>query len=257
MSKHSPSCELHLGDCLEIMDSLIERGVKIDAIITDPPYGTTQCKWDTIIPFDEMWKRLEQMIKDDGAIVLNASQPFTSLLVSSNLDLFKYALVWKKTRVGGFAQAPYKFLSEHEDICVFSKAGCAKNAKPRMKYNPQGLIYQPRITKGKKADASQHRIRKTDQNDFISEWTNYPRSILEFKSEFKTVHPTQKPVPLLEYLISTYSNEGDTILDFTMGSGSCGVAALNLNRRFIGIELDETYFKIAEQRICEVGEIND
>ena len=169
----------------------------------------------------------------------------------SNLELFKYSLVWRKTRIQGFAQAPYRFMTEHEDILVFSKGGCAKNAKNRMKFNPQGLIYSPKVVKGKKANASEHRIRKTDQKDFISEWTNYPKSIIEIGSEFKTVHPTQKPVALLEYLIKTYTNEGDTVLDNCMGSGSTGVACVNTNRNFIGIELDDKYFEIAKRRISE------
>jgi len=142
-------------------------------------------------------------------------------------------------------------MTEHEDILVFSKGGCAKNAKNRMKFNPQGLIYSPRVVKGKKANSSEHRIRKTDQKDFISEWTNYPKSIIEIGSEFKTVHPTQKPVALLEYLIKTYTNEGDTVLDNCMGSGSTGVACVNTNRNFIGIELDDKYFEIAKRRITD------
>ena len=183
--------------------------------------------------------------------MLFGMQPFTSALVMSNLELFKYSLVWRKTRIQGFAQAPYRFMTEHEDILVFSKGGCAKNAKNRMKFNPQGLIYSPKVVKGKKANASEHRIRKTDQKDFISEWTNYPKSIIEIGSEFKTVHPTQKPVALLEYLIKTYTNEGDTVLDNCMGSGSTGVACVNTNRNFIGIELDDKYFEIAKRRISE------
>tara|TARA_R110000803_G_scaffold171187_1_gene234065 strand:- start:92 stop:592 length:501 start_codon:yes stop_codon:yes gene_type:complete len=166
--------------------------------------------------------------------------------------MFKYPLVWKKTRIQGFAQAPYRFMTEHEDVLVFSFGGCSKNANPRMSFNPQGLIYKKRISKGKKATASPHRKAKTDQKDFVSEWTNYPKSVLEFGSEFKTQHPTQKPVALMEYLIKTYTNETETVLDFTMGSGTTGVACKNLNREFIGIEKDAEYFKIAKNRIDEL-----
>ena len=223
----------------------------IDAIIADLPYGTTACKWDTIIPFEPLWEQYKRIIKDNGAIVLFGSQPFTSALVMSNQKMFKYSLVWRKNRCSGFAQAPYRFLTEHEDIVVFSYGGCAKNAKKRMVYNAQGLIYSPRLNKGKKAEHSAHRIRKTDQKDYISEYTNYPKSILEFKSEFNSMHPTQKPVALIEYLIKTYTNEGDVVLDNTMGSGTTGVACINTNRSFIGMELDDKYFEIAKARINE------
>ena len=221
----------------------------IDMILADLPYGTTVCKWDSIIPFELLWEHYERIIRENGAIVLTASQPFTSKLVSSNYEMFKYELVWRKTKIGGFAQAPYKFMNEHEDILIFSNGGCAKNAKPRMKYNPQGLVYHPKIVKGKKADASNHRIGKTDQKDFLSEYTNYPKSILEIDSEFKTVHPTQKPVALFEYLIKTYTNENEIVLDNCIGSGTTAVACLRTHRKFIGFEKEEEYYNIALKRI--------
>jgi len=235
------------GDCLEIMKDIDDKSV--DMILCDLPYGTTECKWDSIIPFEPLWKEYKRIIKDEGAIVLNATQPFTSVLVMSNLKMFKYPLVWRKTRIGGFAQAPYRFMTEHEDILVFSKGGCAKNAKIKMKYNPQGLIYKPKITKGKKADASPHRIRKTDQKDFVSEWTNYPKSVIEIGSDFKTIHPTQKPVALCEYLIKTYTNEGDVVLDNCIGSGTSAIACINTKRNYIGIEKDEQYYNMAIDRV--------
>lgn len=237
------------GDCLEIMPE-IPSG-KIDLILCDLPYGTTEVKWDTIIPFDKLWEQYERLIKPNGAIVLTASQPFTSALVMSNPKLFKYSLVWRKTRIQGFAQAPYRFMTEHEDVLVFSFGGCAKNAKQRMVYNPQNLIYKPRITKGKKADASQHRIRKTDQADFVSEWTNYPKSVIEIGSDFKTEHPTGKPIALFEYLIRTYTNEGGLVLDNCMGSGTTCIAAKQCNRTWIGIEKEKKYFDIASKRLNE------
>ena len=224
----------------------------VDMILCDLPYGTTECKWDSIIPFDKLWEQYERVIKDNGAIVLTATQPFTSNLVLSNTKLFKYSLVWKKTRIQGFAQAPYRFMTEHEDILVFSRGGCAKNAKIRMKYNPQGLVYSPKIVRGKKANASAHRIRQTDQKDFVSEWTNYPKSVIEIGSEFKPVHPTQKPAPLFEYLIKTYTNEWDTVLDNCIGSGTTAVAAINTKRNYIGFEMDTTYCDIANKRIQDI-----
>ena len=239
--------KIYNEDCLEGMKHIPDKSV--DMILCDLPYGTTECKWDGVIPFDKLWEQYERIIKDNGAIVLTATQPFTSKLVLSNIKLFKYSLVWRKTRIQGFAQAPYRFMTEHEDILVFSRGGCAKNAKIRMKYNPQGLVYSPKVVKGKKANASAHRLRKTDQKDFVSEWTNYPKSVIEIGSEFKPIHPTQRPVPLFEYLIKTYTNEGDTVLDNCMGSGTTGIACINTNRKFIGIEKDENYFKIAKERI--------
>jgi len=237
------------GDCLEVMKDIPDKS--IDMILCDLPYGTTACKWDTIISFEPLWEQYKRIIKDNGAIVLTASQPFTSALVMSNVKMFKYSLVWNKTRPQGFAQAPYRFMTEHEDILIFSRGGCAKNANPRMKFNPQDLIYRPKITKGKKADASEHRIRKTDQKEFISEYTNYPKSILKFNSEFKTLHPTQKPVALFEYLIKTYTNEGDLVLDNCAGSGTTGVACKNLNRNFILIEKEQEYIDIINKRLTD------
>ena len=239
--------ELFHDDCLKVLPNISDKS--IDMILCDLPYGTTTCKWDIPLDLEKMWLCYERIISDNGAIVLFGVQPFTSLLVASNLKLFKYSLVWKKSRAQGFAQAPYRFMSEHEDILIFSKAGTAKNAKIRMNFFPQNLIYKPVVRKGKKAKSSEHRIGKTDQKDFISEYTNYPKSILNFKSVGKTLHATQKPVELLEYLIKTYSKENYLILDNCMGSGSTGVAAKNLNRRFIGIELEKKYFDIAVERI--------
>lgn len=239
--------KIFLGDCLDVMENFKDQSVHM--ILCDLPYGTTTCKWDTPLDLEKLWTQYERIIKDEGAIVLFGVHPFTSLLVTSNLKLFKYSLVWKKSKAQGFAQAPYKFMSEHEDILIFSKGGTAKNAKIRMNFFPQDLIYRPVVRKGKKANSSEHRIAKTDQKDFISEYTNYPKSILEFKSVGKTLHATQKPVELLEYLIKTYSKENNTVLDNCMGSGSTGVACQNTNRNFVGIEKDEKYFSIAKLRM--------
>ena len=226
------------GDCLERMKE-IESG-SIDCVLCDPPYGTTACKWDSIIPLEPMWEQLKRVIKPNGAIVMTASQPFTTTLISSNMKMFKYCWVWEKSRFANQMLAKKQPLKIHEDIVVFSN-GAAK-------YYPQGLIECNKITKqgSKITDNNGGGNRKTE---YLQTHTNYPKTIQRFASESKTVHSTQKPVALMEYLIKTYTNEGDTVLDFACGSGTTGVAAVNLDRKFIGIELDESYFNIAKERI--------
>lgn len=233
------------GDCLERMKEIPSGSV--DMILTDPPYGTTACKWDSIIPLEPMWEQLKRIIKPNGAIVMTAAQPFTSVLVCSNMDMHKYNLVWRKSKICHFAQAPYRFMTEHEDIAVFSFGGTSKNARNRMVYNPQGLSDCNKVCKGK--SHSSHRPSNSTQADYLQTKTGYPKSILEFASDTAKDHPTQKPVALMEYLIKTYTNEGETVLDFTAGSFTTGVAAKNLNRKFIGIEMDDKYFEIGKNRI--------
>jgi len=230
--------ELYLGDCLEVMKQIPDKSV--DAIICDLPYGTTACKWDSVIPFEPLWAQYKRIIKDNGAVVLFASQPFTSALVMSNTKWFKYQWVWEKSRFANQMLAKVQPLKIHEDIVVF--------ANDKAIYNPQNLIEINKVTKqgSKITDNNGGGIRKTS---YLQTHTNYPRSILRFGSEGKTVHPTQKPVDLLEYLVKTYTNQGDTVLDNCMGSGTTGVACKNLNRNFIGIEKDEAYFEIARKRI--------
>ena len=235
------------GDCLERMKEIPDGSV--DLILTDPPFGTTACKWDSIIPLEPMWEQLKRVIKPNGAIVLFGAEPFSSILRCSNLKMYKYDWVWNKTKTQHFAQAPYRPMTEHELVSVFSYGGNAKNANPRLVYNPQGLVKCHKVCKGKKASHSEHRIRLTDQADYIQEWSNYPTTILKFASEGKTIHPTQKPVALMEYLIKTYTNENEAVLDFTMGSGTTGVACMNTKRKFIGIERDDKYFDISVKRI--------
>ena len=231
--------DLYRGDCLEVMDRLIADGVKVDAIITDPPYGTTACKWDSIIPFDEMWLRLNKLIKPNGAIVLFGSEPFGSALRMSNIKNYKQDLIWKKTNATNPMQAKKRHMMKVENIMLFYKKQCT--------YNPQGLIRVNKITKqGKSGIISD--ISKSRKSEYFQEFSNYPDTILEYKRD-KQVHPTQKPVALMEYLIKTYTNEGELVLDFTMGSGTTGVACKNLGRKFIGIELGPDYFNIAEDRI--------
>ena len=237
--------ELINGDCLEEMDKLIERGVKTDAIITDPPYGTTACKWDSVIPFNEMWKRLNKLIKQNGAIVLFGSEPFSSALRISNVKNYKYDWIWEKERGSNFASVKHQPFKKHEMVSVF----CKKSSV----YNPQMLTGKPYTCKqGRKGEVYGGDNGKEIVT--VNKGERYPYSIIQFKRD-RGLHPTQKPVKLMEYLIKTYSNEGDTVLDFTMGSGSTGVACVNADRNFIGIELDKGYFDIAEERIKKAGGI--
>lgn len=238
----SKDINLFNGDCLEVMDRLIEQGVVVDAIITDPPYGTTACKWDSIIPFEEMWLRLNKLIKPNGAIVLFGSEPFSSALRMSNIKNYKYDWVWQKSRPSGSMLAKKQPLRNTEVISVFYKKQCLY--VPQMTETKRVIENTRTVNKGEIV-GSQKLTRKFDNNGLA-----YPRTIIGFSnSNHKSVHPTQKPVELMEYLIKTYTNESETVLDFTMGSGTTGVACKNLNRKFIGIELDETYFNIAKERI--------
>ncbi|AUR81467.1 DNA methylase, partial [Vibrio phage 1.007.O._10N.261.55.F9] len=241
----SESAWLMKGDCLERMKE-IESG-SVDMILTDPPYGTTACKWDSIIPLELMWDQLKRIIKPNGAIVMTASQPFTTALIASNMKMFKYCWVWEKSRPTDFPNANNKPMKKHEDILVFSAGTTANGSHRKMLYNPQGLVRRDQKVKRTSRGFQGERPKQTDE--YVSKYTNYPNTIIPISSEGKTVHPTQKPVALMEYLIKTYTNEGETVLDFTMGSGSTGVAANNLNRSFIGIELDQGYFEVAKERI--------
>ena len=221
------------GDCLEMM-KLIPDG-SIDMVLCDLPYGTTQNKWDAVIPFDSLWVEYRRICK--GAIVLTSSQPFTSIMVASNLADFKYAWVWEKSAATGHLNAKRMPMKLHEDINVFCKGSAP--------YNPQDL--QP-FNKTVRRGSNGSNFGESGNENF-QEFTNYPRSILRYPTDPKPVHPTQKPVALMEYLIRTYTNEGDTVLDNTMGSGTTGVACANTGRRFIGIERDDKYFGIAQKRI--------
>lgn len=230
------------GNCLELMKDIPDGS--IDMILCDLPYGTTSCKWDSIIPFEPLWEQYKRIIKDNGAIVLFGSEPFSTLLRSSNLKMYKYDWVWKKSRFANQMLAKKQPLKITENISVF----CKKSPS----YFPQGLIKCNKTTRqgSKITDIVGGGIRKTS---YKQEFTNYPRNILEFASVGRTVHPTQKPVDLCEYLIKTYTNKGDVVLDNCMGSGSTGVACVNTGRKFIGIELENKYYEIAKQRIdCAV-----
>ena len=235
--------ELFKGDCLEVMKG-IESG-SVDAIICDPPYGTTACKWDSVIDFDLMWEQLNRVIKPNGAIVLFGSEPFSSALRMSNIKNYKYDWVWEKTTKTNHLNAKKQPLRRSELISLFYKK--------QPTYNPQGLIetevsnFRPNHFKYKKGEKI---YGEQKEHSVKSSYTNYPDNILIFSNpNSKSLHPTQKPIALMEYLIKTYTNEGETVLDFTMGSGSIGVAAKQTGRSFIGIEQDENYFNIASERI--------
>ena len=227
------------------MDKLIEQGIKVDAIITDPPYGTTACKWDSVIPFDQMWERLNRIIKPNGAIVLFGSEPFSSALRMSNIKKWRYDWIWEKNKPTNFGNANKMPLKSYEIISVFY------NSLPV--YNPQGLVDIPEKTVKRNKNEEPEAYGKTGLiGEFKRNKTNFPRQNLKFGMEGKNVHPTQKPIELMEYLIKTYTNENETVLDFTMGSGTTGVACLNTNRNFIGIELDDKYFEMSKKRINNI-----
>ncbi len=238
------------GDCLEVMKDIPDGS--IDAIITDPPYGTTACKWDSVIDFELMWEQLHRIIKPNGAIVLFGSEPFSSALRMSNIKNYKYDWVWNKKTPGGFAHAKNMPLKYIENIMVFSKAkvGHIQQIKNRVPYNPQDLKKVNKIQKNckRKKEESAFGNRPSHKNEYTQEFTNYPKNILEFSRD-KGFHPTQKPVKLIEYLIKTYTQEKESVLDFTSGSGTTAIACLNTGRNYICIEKDETYFKQSEERI--------
>lgn len=240
---------LLFGDCLERMKEIPDGS--IDLILTDPPYGTTACKWDSVIPFEPMWKQLKRIIKPNGAIVLFGSESFSSMLRCSNLKMFKYDWVWNKTKPQGFLNAKARPLVEHELIHVFSSGTCTSTSKT-MTYNPQGLINVDVLLKNTDTESMGKAKSRKLGSEYKQTQSNYPRSILRYAHDQSKLHPTQKPVALLEYLIKTYTQEGETVLDFTFGSCSTGIACLNTNRKFIGVEMNEGYFDIAKDRIEKV-----
>ena len=244
------------GDCLEVMKGIPDKSV--DMILADLPYGTTACKWDTIIPFEPLWEQYKRIIKDNGAIVLTASQPFTSALVMSNPKMFKYEWIWEKDFPTGFPHANYRPMKRHENILVFSNAvASAGNNNLKMNYFPIGLKEINKIkTNGNNKGKFIHegKIGKNgafnSNKKYIQKYTNYPQSIIQInRDNEKTLHPTQKPVALFEYLIKTYTNEGDLVLDNCAGSGTTGVACKNLNRNYILIEKEPEYIDIINKRL--------
>jgi site-specific DNA-methyltransferase (adenine-specific) len=240
-------------DCLEGMKLLQDKS--IDAIICDLPYGTTKCSWDTVIPFDKLWEQYERIIKDDGAIILFGSEPFSSALRKSNLKLYKYDWYWKKSKANGFFNVKKMPLKSIETISVFYKK--------LPTYNPQGVIpfnKEVKNPKGKLDNGnhiSGHNGGNIKQESYIREFTNYPNQLLEFSTVAKPIHNTQKPVELIEYLIKTYTNEGEIVLDNCMGSGTTAVAATLNNRRWIGFETESKYIELANKRLDNLEIHND
>lgn len=235
--------QLLQGDCLELMKDIPDGSV--DLILCDPPYGTTDCGWDSVLPFDRLWAEYDRILKPNGAAVLFAAQPFTTQLINSNRKAFRYCWYWLKNQPTGFTYARYQPMRRVEDICVFYR----KHGT----YNPQGLVVLPNEKRKvlRKTIPKRESVYKTSTllNEYTPRFANYPKNVLQFNTE-RGLHPTQKPVPLLEYLVRTYTNEGDTVLDSCMGSGSTGVAVKRVgDRHFIGIEQNQNYFNIARERI--------
>lgn len=234
-------------DCLNAMKFIPDNSISL--ILADPPYGTTACKWDSIIPLEPMWAELKRIIKPNGAIVMTASQPFTTTLISSNINGFAFCWVWDKCFAANFVQAKRQPLKDHEDIVVFTKTG----AQPL--YYPQMLKRDTPIKKGGNKQSKAIPIAQTEAAKAFGSLEKvynekYPTSQIRFSCrDGRGLHPTQKPVALMEYLIKTYTNEGETVLDFTFGSNTTGVACKNLSRKYIGIEMDETYFNIGKERM--------
>lgn len=228
--------KIYNEDCLKGMKKIPDKS--IDMILCDLPYGTTRNKWDTIIPLDKLWEQYERIIKDNGAIVLTSSQPFTTILGNSNLKNLRYEWIWNKSNSTGFQQAKKRPLKKHENILVFYKR--------QPTYNPQGLEIYNKINR---RSGSGENWNESKQNSYVQKYTNYPTQTLNFKYDKTKYHPTQKPVALFEYLIKTYTNEGETVLDNCMGSGTTAIGCMNANRNYIGFELDKNYFELANERI--------
>ena len=246
--------ELYKGECLEVMKSIPDAS--IDAIITDPPYGTTACKWDSVIDFDLMWEQLNRIIKPNGAIVLFGSEPFSSALRMSNFQNWKYDWIWHKNQPSGQFNASKMPMKAYETISVFYKEQPTYNPQMVQRTEKELKRLSHKSVEGVSTDTIYGDINRKSLNRYEN-ITKYPTNVInDIKCVFnrsgeKVKHPTQKPILLMEYLINTYTNEKETVLDFTMGSGSTGVACVNTNRNFIGIEMDSKYFEIAEQRIKE------
>lgn len=240
---------LHNGDCLQVLPSIHDGS--IDAIITDLPYGTTSYKWDSIIPLAPMWEQVRRVLKPNGVFVSTTSQPFTTILGASNLDWLSHEWIWLKNNKTGAFNAKYLPLKGHETILVFSPAPARSNqfSDFRFTYNPQGIKVDGTRAHGKRTVSAMNNLRGDVSKTYTKTHNSYPTSVLWFDIESGCVHPTQKPVGLYEYLILTYTNAGETVLDICMGSGTTGVAAVQTGRNFIGIEKEQEYFSMADRRI--------
>lgn len=235
--------KLYNNDCLVVLDELISKGIKVDLILTDLPYGTTNQKWDKVIPFEEMWKRINLLIKDNGPIVLFGQEPFSSALRISNIEDYKYDWVWIKNKCSGYLNCKNAPMKKTEYIHVFSKGTIANGSERLMPYYPQGLIAcdinKKNVSHPKTSVVGDRPSRK---GHYKQNQRNYPNNVLNFDSIMKPIHSTQKPIDLCEYLVKTYSKEGELVLDFTAGVFSIGVACLNTNRKYIGIEKNIDFF---------------
>jgi site-specific DNA-methyltransferase (adenine-specific) len=243
--------DLRCGDCLELMKDIPDGS--IDMILCDLPYGTTASAWDKNIDFCKLWEQYERIIKGGGAIALFGSGQFSYKLITSNEKLYKYKWIWFKSKRGNFVNAKNRPMTAYEEIMMFSNGNTANGSRLKMRYSPQGLVAKRTIRNDKSGTrfGTMAGKRPSHKQTVVSEYTNYPYDVLQFASVSKPIHPTEKPIALLEYLVKTYTNEGDLVLDNCMGSGSTGVACVNTGRDFIGIELDENYFDIAKNRIEE------
>ena len=235
--------DLRKGDCLELMRDIPDKS--IDAIIADLPYGMTKNNWDSVLPVDKLWEEYNRIIKDNGAIILFGNQPFSSTLIMSNLKMFRYSLVWEKNKFSDFLNAKRKPMKTHEDILIFYKKQPTYNiqywyGEPYKRWNTQEAV-------DKQTNYGNHKLNVSESKD----GKRLPTTVLKFNRVERPSHPTEKPIDLMEWLIKTYTNENDTVLDNTMGSGTTGVACINTNRNFIGMELDDKYFEIAKARINE------
>ena len=246
------------GDCLELMKEIPDCSV--DMILTDLPYGgeVTEFRWDERLDFTKLWEQFRRIIRDRRAIVLFGQEPFASELRMSALDIYKYDWIWRKSRVSNALNCHFSPLRTFENVMVFSNGSASTNGNRQMLYNPQGLKPSGKLVKNHSCfinhfgrERKPNKVYASTPKEYIQQYTNYPQTALEFKSPARPVHPTQKPVDLLEYLIKTYTNEGETVLDATMGSGSTGVACVNTGRDFIGFEKEQNFFEISQKRIAE------
>ena len=242
------------ADCFDVFPFIEDKSIQL--ILADLPYGTTANKWDSVLPLDKLWEQYRRIIKDNGAVVLFGAEPFSTMLRSSNIEWFKYDWIWVKSRKTGFLNSKNRPLNQNENISVFSKSITAAGNKNIMLYNPQGLIEINKKRHGDKnkckADFDGHKYyRESQSKEYLQKFTNYPTTVLNFNNEPKPIHPTQKPLELLEYLVKTYTNEGDIVLDNTMGSGTTNLACIKLNRKSIGIEKEKQYYDVAIRRASE------
>ncbi|OQA94066.1 MAG: Modification methylase MboII [Bacteroidetes bacterium ADurb.Bin217] len=243
--------QIYLGDCLDIMKNIENKSV--DMILCDLPYGTTQCSWDTVIPFEPLWGQYERIIKDNGAIVLFGSEPFSSLLRTSNIKMYRHEWIWYKDKSGNFMNCKFEPMKVHENIMIFGKKKGTYNPIMELRNEKNKRNNKPRTNTSNIIHTQEFYTEKSRGNSDYK----YPTSIKYFNSVRNGLHPTQKPVDLCEYLIKTYTNEGELVLDNCIGSGTTAVACINTNRNFIGIEKDEQIFNTAVNRINKTKQVND